>query len=280
MPDFRLTESETVSLVKHLTRDMQAPSRLLTPVMPIPIAERRAYLDAGKRLMSKDYFDCTGCHQLGDKKPDKPVNEWAPDLTMAARRLRPEWIVRWIQDPQKILKGTRMPTIFEDKDSGPEDILGGDEAKQIRALTEYILSLGGVEEGGPSLVSFEKREPGAPEAAAKRPSIYELAEKRYPDASRARGARLMNELNCAECHDVGDRHEKLETNPPLAHEGSRVKKSWLTEFLKKPTRIRPSGYTAGGSSRMPGFGKILIIIPPISKIFSRPAGKFTRKRGG
>jgi hypothetical protein len=35
-----------------------------------------------------------------------------------------------------------MPSYFLDEDSGPDDILGGDEQKQIVALQEYLLSLG------------------------------------------------------------------------------------------------------------------------------------------
>ena len=48
-------------------------------------------------------------------------------------------------------------------------------------------------------------------------------------------------------------HEREEAGPPLAHEGNRVRKEWLVEFLKKPHRIRPTGYVTGAASRMPDF---------------------------
>ena len=35
----------------------------------IPPAE----LQAGAKLMSKDYFNCFSCHQQGDKKPEGPA---------------------------------------------------------------------------------------------------------------------------------------------------------------------------------------------------------------
>jgi len=41
------------------------------------------YIDAAKQLVSKDYFNCFSCHQQGDKKPEGPVDGWAPDLTLA-----------------------------------------------------------------------------------------------------------------------------------------------------------------------------------------------------
>ncbi|MGH7480055.1 MAG: hypothetical protein ACREJ8_10795, partial [Candidatus Methylomirabilales bacterium] len=78
----------------------------------------------------------------GDNKPEGPPEGWAPDFLLARRRLRPEWVVTWLKDPQKVQPGTQMPSFFLDESSGPDEILGGDEQKQILALREYLLSLG------------------------------------------------------------------------------------------------------------------------------------------
>src|SRR2546430_17727499 len=40
---------------------------------------------------------------------------------------------------QKVMPGTKMPSFFP---GGPPDVLGGDDEAQIRALRDYILSLG------------------------------------------------------------------------------------------------------------------------------------------
>ena len=98
-------------------------------------------VEAGRRLASKEYFSCGSCHVEGDKKPEGPPEGWAPDFAMAPRRLRPEWVVTWLRDPQKVQPGTQMPSFFLDETSGPDEILGGDEQKQILALREYLLSL-------------------------------------------------------------------------------------------------------------------------------------------
>ncbi len=97
------------------------------------------YLEAGRMLFSDDYFECGSCHQQGDKKPDGPVEDWAPDLNLARQRLNPDWIEEWILDPQKLQPGTKMPSFYP---GGPEDILDGDEKKQIEALTDYLMTLG------------------------------------------------------------------------------------------------------------------------------------------
>ncbi|MEE9192098.1 MAG: c-type cytochrome, partial [Candidatus Aerophobetes bacterium] len=96
-------------------------------------------LQAAKLLYSKDYFDCFSCHQIGDKKPEGDPSGWAPDLTVAWQRLKPEWIENWIRDPQAIQPGTKMPSYYPD--SYPDDILGGDPEKQIRAMKDYLMSL-------------------------------------------------------------------------------------------------------------------------------------------
>lgn len=114
------------------------------------------YLEAGRRLFSNEYFECGNCHQQGDKKPEGPVEDWAPDLNMAHARLNPAWVEKWILDPQKLQPGTKMPSFYP---GGPEDILGGDEAKQIEALTDYIMSLG----IQPSMAKAKAEAPAAPQ---------------------------------------------------------------------------------------------------------------------
>ena len=96
-------------------------------------------VDAGKLLTSKDYFDCFSCHQRGAQKPQGPPEGWAPDLALAHARLNPEWIIKWLHDPQKVMPGTKMPSFFP---GGPPDVLGGDDEAQIRALRDYVVSLG------------------------------------------------------------------------------------------------------------------------------------------
>ncbi|MEE9181742.1 MAG: c-type cytochrome, partial [candidate division NC10 bacterium] len=67
-------------------------------------------VEAGRTLISEEYFACGSCHMQGDKKPEGPPEGWAPDFGLARRRLRPEWIVTWLKDPQKVQPGTKMPS--------------------------------------------------------------------------------------------------------------------------------------------------------------------------
>jgi|SRR5579862_277091 len=143
MPTFGLADDEANSIVQYF----DSLDRVQVPFVHL---EKAAFspqnLEAGKLLTSKDYFDCFSCHQQGAKKPQGPPEGWAPDLALAHARLNPDWIIKWLHDPQKVMPGTKMPSFFP---GGPPDVLGGDDEAQIRALRDYVVSLG-LPESAPS----------------------------------------------------------------------------------------------------------------------------------
>lgn len=139
MPTFDLSDEEAMSLVEYFVA-MAGREPLLRYVQDKPMSEKD--LKAAELLVSKDYLDCFGCHQQGEKKPEGPTENWAPDLFMARERLNPDWIIAWLRDPQLIQPDTTMPAFFMDESSGPDDILEGNEQRQMEVLRDYILNLG------------------------------------------------------------------------------------------------------------------------------------------
>jgi len=136
MPTFGLNIEESTALTKYFA----VMGKQQVPYEYVSLGEpSHELMEAGRILMSKDYFDCFTCHQQGDKKPEGPPENWAPDLGLAKRRLRPIWIGKWLKDPQKIQPGTKMPSYYP---GGPDDILGGNEDRQIQAIIEYLMHLG------------------------------------------------------------------------------------------------------------------------------------------
>ena len=145
MPTFQFEDTAANTLVTHFAAaDRQDfPFELRT--------DRRlaaAELVTARKLASPDYLNCFTCHQQGARKPAGPPEGWAPDLVLAHSRLKHDWVREWLEDPQKLMPGTRMPTYFTDENSGPDDILGGDERRQIQLLTDYVMSLGQPGAGG------------------------------------------------------------------------------------------------------------------------------------
>ncbi len=99
---------------------------------------------AAEKLFSEDYFGCTQCHVVGGKLPSGSQDSWAPNLALARTRLQPEWLIEWLKNPSALMPGTKMPTFFDPdsyEESGPEDILDGNEDEQIRVLRNFLMSL-------------------------------------------------------------------------------------------------------------------------------------------
>jgi mono/diheme cytochrome c family protein len=148
MPTFGLSDEHTTQLVNYFN----GLSKVEQPF--VYIDDKRIppeHIEAAREMTSPEYFNCFSCHVRGGKNPEGPQEGWAPDLAMARQRLNPEWIVKWIQDPQKIQPGTKMPSFYP---GGPDNILGGKDDRQIEALRDYLITLGRT---GPA---------GAPAAAA------------------------------------------------------------------------------------------------------------------
>jgi mono/diheme cytochrome c family protein len=141
MPTFGLSDHETETVLQYFA----ALDRKDVPYTFVDHSTLDPTLvKAGEQLTSPDYLQCFSCHVRGKQMPEGEQDSWAPDLGMAAQRLYPEWVLEWLHDPQKLLPGTKMPSFYGDPDNpdGPPDILNGDDELQMRALTEYVMSIG------------------------------------------------------------------------------------------------------------------------------------------
>lgn len=232
MPTFRLSDREALAVTEYIRQTLRDRSASALPAkMHLDGAIGKELAKAGEQLASKNYFGCLSCHLVGEQRPEGAREGWAPDLAQAAGRLNADWIVRWLLDPQKIQSGTKMPSFFTGPDSGPPEILGGDEGRQILALRAWILGLGAT--------------PGA--------EGYAEAQARYPDLSSGEGRRIVEELNCRGCHPIPGLPEPRKVAPMLDYAGSKFRREWLVDFLKNPHTLRPAGYLLGWQSRMPDF---------------------------
>lgn len=106
-------------------------------------------VDAG-RTLAQGQLQCFRCHvQEGVPPAGQAPDQWAPDLALAAQRLRYEWIQDWIADPQSIFPGTKMPQYWQELDTpslftapNGSPVLDGNTRQQIEALAAYIMSIG------------------------------------------------------------------------------------------------------------------------------------------
>ena len=189
MPTFGLNDEDSAKLVRYFA----ALDGIENPYVHVdPVGLDEEYVAAGELLASADYFACFTCHQQGDKKPDGPQDGWAPDLAMAHERLNPDWIVEWIKDPQALLPGTGMPGFYDfsdDSPDGPDDVLGGDDLEQVKALRDYLLTLGTVQS---ARVVAPAPEVPAPAPAGAAPPVDGATDVPAPEPVADAGANAEN----------------------------------------------------------------------------------------
>ena len=102
------------------------------------------------------FFDqkCLACHVAGDPTvPGTTTDIKAPNFALTYKRLRYEWVIKWLQDPQAIQPGANMPQIFQGGSSAyaslPEEVRVEKEAQfgktareQTSLLVDYLFALG------------------------------------------------------------------------------------------------------------------------------------------
>jgi len=156
MPTFPFEANEINGLVRYFA---YLDNEEFPFTEPVAADLTPSELEAAKALFSEDYFSCGSCHVIGDQLPAGSPDSWAPNFALAKHRLKPDWIIDWMKDPQGLLPGTKMPTYFPEEyfdEMGPEDILDGDENRQIEVLRDYILTIPDATEKSPSPADTSK----------------------------------------------------------------------------------------------------------------------------
>ncbi|HKV61388.1 MAG TPA: c-type cytochrome [Candidatus Acidoferrum sp.] len=143
MPTFSFSENELGKLVRFF----QALSRQPFPYIPddVPVLTAKE-TEMARSLFSSTAAPCLKCHATGDAAHDRFAT--APNFLQARGRLKPDWMERWIVDPQAISPGTSMPSgLFKRQNghwvfSGPTPASFHDYDKdQTKLLVDYILQL-------------------------------------------------------------------------------------------------------------------------------------------
>ena len=143
MPTFSFSDNE----LRKLVRFFEALSHQPLPYIPeqVPTLTSKES-DMARSLFSSTAAPCLKCHATGDPAHDKIAT--APNFLLAKERLKPDWVERWITDPQAISPGTAMPSgLFKQENNqwvfaGPTpSTFNGFEGDHRKLLTDYIFQL-------------------------------------------------------------------------------------------------------------------------------------------
>ena len=124
--------------VGHLPEALAAWDGAEPTTQPHAVPFRPEYVEAGRFLVSKKAFGCVNCHDLAGIPA---TGTRGPDLASMQQRVRYDWYRRWLEQPQRMEPGTRMPAIFSDGESLLPGVLDGTADTQAAAMWAY-LSLG------------------------------------------------------------------------------------------------------------------------------------------
>ncbi len=143
MPTFSFSDNELRKLVRFFEALSQQPLPYIPEQVPTLTSKES---DMARSLFSSTAAPCLKCHATGDPAHDKIAT--APNFLLAKERLKPDWVERWITDPQAISPGTSMPSgLFKQENNqwvfaGPTPpTFNGFEGDHRKLLTDYIFQL-------------------------------------------------------------------------------------------------------------------------------------------
>jgi len=150
MPRYNLSSDEARRLVEFFAARDGAEYPYSTPQGGLAAAEDGApplesklkskrYDEAMQVVLDRKTF-CAKCHLVGDYRPKgDATGTLGPNLANAGRRLRPEYIRRWLAHPQAVRPYTPMPVNFPPTgDPLGQDLLRGTSLEQIDAVSELL----------------------------------------------------------------------------------------------------------------------------------------------
>jgi cytochrome c553 len=206
VPDFHLDEAEAVALALFVgDSDSDASFRRTR--------DRHHEVDeaVGRRVYIA--LNCAGCHAT----PGIEGRATAPPLGLEERRVRTDWLRRFLLEPAAVRPfgaipgtGSRMPRFA---------LSTGNADSLIAFLTERSTDRTGIMTG-PHLPAFE------PAAL----SAFDTIEARRLIESR---------FSCLGCHALDGRGGRIA--PDLATVGHRLKPAWIRAMLETPHRISTDG---------------------------------------
>jgi cbb3-type cytochrome oxidase cytochrome c subunit len=180
MPKFQLSDLELRALSAYLS--VQRARKLAPSRISVAIAKTGVAAEQGHTRFNQMF--CVTCHAIAvDRGGETKLigGDIGPELTKVGSKVKPEWLVAWLRDPQGYLEHTRMPR-YQWSD------------KALYEVTQYILT----KLTDPDLL---KDVPGL----------------QSPTESEVQlGRTLFVEKGCAECHVIQGVKPRPEFAPDLS----------------------------------------------------------------
>ncbi len=110
----------------------------LEPNVPAEFKSDPELAGIGGMLAGAEGFGCNTCHGVGDLKATAAFEVEGINFKLTPGRLREEFYHRWMDHPQAVTPGTKMPRYSDGNQSQRGDVLGGDARKQYEAIWHFL----------------------------------------------------------------------------------------------------------------------------------------------
>lgn len=183
------------------------PDRFVKPIPTRMAAVEQGRLELRGRVLLGE-LGCTSCHAGASESA--VLSRTAPDLSTIGSRAHPNWLRKWLMDPQTMKPHSGMPAVLGSDATAAE--------KTADNIVHYLSSLVG--ESGPW--------------QAESPAMSEQVIKRGED--------LYHSVGCVACHgSYIDEGKSYAAPHPHGMLGSKWRPSELSRFLREPLTSRPGG---------------------------------------
>jgi hypothetical protein len=123
------------SIAEPLAIALAADPQVPCPVPSLAGHDAREIIDQGRHLVGSKALGCIKCHSFAG---DKGQSLGLVDMTRMPVRLRHEWFLAYVANPQAFRPGTRMPAAWPDGTTFYPDIIDGTATGQIEAVWRYL----------------------------------------------------------------------------------------------------------------------------------------------
>lgn len=148
MPRYNFSPVEAGKLVDYFAAvsgvdfPYSSDPRSRSTILGGPGDERPRRLDEAMRMVGDTTTYCAKCHLVGDFSPGGEIRTvLAPNLDRVGRRLRPQYVRRWLANPRSVLPYTAMPVNFP-ATGEPIDAqrFPGNSVEQLDAVMDLLLN--------------------------------------------------------------------------------------------------------------------------------------------
>ena len=179
MPNFNLSDADASDISAFLiASSVPQPG----DTMAVPAQGPEPDLTAGASLYGESF--CASCHAAQNAAGNLVGGDLGPELTNVGTKVKPEWLMAWMRDPQKYDPATPMPQYrWTDQ--------------QLKLITAYVQS-----KNDPDLLANVHLQPAT-------------------KAQIAHGKQLVIEYGCSSCHEIPGVPRADNFGPDLSRIGSK-----------------------------------------------------------